>query len=91
MSEGAIGIIILIATSGVTAVAVHLLLRRYIAASLISAVLATAIFQFIAYLHIGYLDPFWPISLLAGGALSFAVSLMAGLIIQAYRRTSKPE
>ena len=91
MSEGAIGIIILIAISVITAVAVHLFLRRYFSASLIAAVLSNAIFQFIAYLHIGYLDPFWPISLLAGGALSFAVSLMAGLIIQAYRRTSKPE
>ena len=91
MSEGAIGIIILIVISGITAVAVHLFLRRYFTASLISAVLSNAIFQFVAYLYVGYLDPFWPIALGIGGALAFAIALIVGPIIKAYKKASKPE
>ena len=91
MSEGAIGIIILIAISVITTVAVHLFLRRYFSASLIAAVLSSAIFQFIAILHVGYLDPFLPIALLVGGALAYAIALIVGLIILAYRKTLKSE
>ena len=89
MSEGAIGIIILIAISVITAVGVHLFLRRYFSASLISAILSNALFQFIAYLHVGYLDPFLPIALLVGGALAYAIALIVGLVFLAYRKTSK--
>lgn len=52
MSEGAIGIIILVSISVVTAVAVHRFLHRYFSASLVAAVLSNAIFQFLAYLHV---------------------------------------
>ena len=91
MSEGAIGIVTLLAICGSTAAAAHLLMRRYFAASLISAVLSTAIFQFIAYLHVGYLDPFWPISIPASGALALVISLITGLIILANRKGPKTE
>ena len=91
MSEGAIGIIILVSISVVTAVAVHLFLHRYFSASLVAAVLSNAIFQFLAYLHVGYLDPFLPIALLVGGALAYAIALIVGLVILAYRKAQKSE
>jgi hypothetical protein len=86
MSEGAAGIIILIAISVICAATVHIFLHRYFRASLVSAVLSTAIFQFIAYLYIGYLDPFWPIAILVGGAMAYAIALIIGLIFLSYRK-----
>lgn len=89
MTEGAIGIIILLAISGITAVGAHLLLRRYFIAAFLSAVLSTVVFQIAAYLQAGYLDPFWPLSIPASGVLTFAVALLVGLIIRLYRTPPK--
>lgn len=91
MSEGAIGIIILVVISVLTAVAMHLFRRRLFSAALVAAVISNAIFQFIAYLHVGYLDPFLPIALIIGGALAYAIALIVGFIILAYRKTLKSE
>ena len=88
MSEGAVGILVLTAVSAITAVVVHLLIRRYTIASLLAAILSTAIFQGIAFLHVGYLDPFWTISLFASGAMAYAIALIIGLIIRSNRKAS---
>ena len=88
MNDGAIGMLVLIAISAVTAIVVHLLIRRYAIASLIAAILSTAIFQGIAFLHVRYLDPFLAIALLAGVALSYAIALIVGLIIRSNRKAS---
>ena len=89
MSAGAVGFILFIAISTITAAAMHRLLPRLFITSLIAAILSTAIFQGLAYLHDGYPDPFLSISLLAGGALACAIALLVGLMFRANRKASK--
>ena len=88
MSEGAVGLLVLIAISAIAAIIAHLLMRRYSLASLLAAILSTAVFQGLAFLHVGYLDPFLPMALLAGGALAYAIALMVGLVIRSNRKAS---
>lgn len=84
MTEAAQGVVALVATSVVVAAAVHTCHTSYLRASLIAATMASIVFQFLAYWHVGYLDPFFPIALLTGGAIAWGIALVVGL---PFRRT----
>ncbi|MBI3815361.1 MAG: hypothetical protein HY279_12980 [Nitrospinae bacterium] len=86
MSESTQGIVVLIFTSVVVSFFVHALVRSFVAACFISAAIALVVFQFFAYLHIGYLDPFFVIALFTGGVAAYIVALFVGLPFLLYRR-----
>ena len=86
MTESTQGILVLLGTSAVSGVLFHYFLPSLIKASVLSAVLASVLFQVLAYFHLGHLDPFFVIALFTGGAIAFVVALFIGVLFQKYRR-----
>jgi hypothetical protein len=79
MSEGAVGLFVLLALGVVASIVSHRLIRNYLLASLTAAAIATVAFQLVAWWRQGYLDPFFPIALVVGGVLVFVIALIVGI------------
>jgi hypothetical protein len=67
-----------VAISVVVALVVHWRERRLLRAVLMSSVLATVLFQVAAYVHLGHIDPFFPIAVVVGGVSSAVISAVVG-------------
>ena len=91
MSEGATGFLVLISISVFVALLAHWLIRHYLVASLCAAVMASVGFQFAAYLHLGYLDPFFIIALATGAVVAFAIAALVGIPFIRVRRKRKDD
>ena len=85
MSESTVGILILLGISGLVATVTHCFYRRFLPASLLSAFVATLMFQVTAFFRLGYLDPFFPIAVAVGGCISFVVALVVGGVVRRFR------
>ena len=70
----------------VTSTCLHALVRNYLAASALSALIGATIFQFAAYVDLGHLDPFFLIGFVVGALLYFVLALLIGLPFRARRR-----
>ncbi len=67
----------------------HALIREYIIASILSAIVATVLLQVIVYIQLGYLDPFFLIGIICGGVYYFAAALIVGIPFWFYRRRDR--
>lgn len=90
MDEAAMGMLLLCITAVVVSAASHLVLRRYALASVVSAVVSTVLFQCFAYIHAGYLDPFFLVAFVVAGALAFGIALIVGIPFLVRRRKRPP-
>lgn len=79
MEAGIAGILILSIISIVFAVLLHLIVKKYILASLIAGIMSAALFIVVDYIHLGYLDPFFPFALVTSSAIGFIISLAVGI------------
>lgn len=86
MSESTEGILVLLSASTVVSLFFHTIFRSFAVACVVSAAIASVVFQVLAYFHAGYLDPFFVIALVVGGAVAYLVALVVGLPFLAYRR-----
>jgi hypothetical protein len=86
MHEGAMGMGILIVLAAVAAVVCHRVIHNLLAAAA-AAGIATLTFQLIVRLQLGYLDAFFPIALVVGGALAFLIALLVGVLPAVRPRT----
>ena len=79
MSEENIGFVILSIVSVTCAMIAHWRIRNYFKASLASMLAAAVLFHSIAWMQLGYMDPFmliaFPISLLITGAIALLVGV----------------
>lgn len=80
------GILVLLLLCAICSLIVHASVPNYMIACLISAGLASVLFQFVNYIHMGFLDPFFVIALFTGGAFAFGVSMVAGFPFLIFRR-----
>jgi len=85
MSEGTQGLVVLGVISVSLSLLVHYFSRAYLPASLVSAVLASGLFQVVGYFHTGYLDPFFAIAFTIGTAAAFFISLVIGYLFKKRR------
>ena len=75
-----------------TSLLVHFLVKKYILSVFISASLASICYQILGFWELGYVDAFWPISLIVTFFLSSLVSALAGMpffIIRGKRRKNE--
>ena len=86
MSEGMVGLIVLVAISVTAAIIWHAFAKRYFTASIASALMAAVAFQVAAYVHLGHLDPFFPIAVVASLVAAFVIALLVGLPFRARRK-----
>jgi hypothetical protein len=85
MSEGQVGIGVLLVISTVTGAIAHSCIPKLVSASAISALVGITLFQIAACVHIGYLDPFFLIALFVSAPISFSVALLVGLAVRRFR------
>ena len=85
MDQALVGIVVLCGISVGTALLFHLKLRRFWVASILAAVTASVTFQFIGYLVLGYLDPFFMIALVTGGILALIIAAVVGWCLHHFR------
>lgn len=88
MSEGAVGLLVLAAICVVCSIVAHIVVRTFWLATVLTVITAVPLFQFAAYLHKGFLDPFWPIAVLTTSFISFAASVVIGAVIRRLRQVS---
>ena len=86
IDQGSIGIIILCGISILTAIGFHYKLKKPIVATLLSSFFASIAFQVMAYMHLGYLDPFFIIAFCFSLGITFLNSLLVGVSFIRYRR-----
>ena len=91
MSDGAVGLLVLVAISIGSAAAWHFKFREYAIAAGCAAATSVVVFQVVAYLQAGYLDPFFPIAVVTSSLLSFAIALIVGIPFWQRRRRALAE
>ena len=69
----------------------HLLVRSFLLAIVLSTITAVVVFQVSAYIHVGYLDPFFPVAVITSSALCLIVSVVIGLFVRSRRKKSGGE
>lgn len=69
----------------VSAVVWHRLQKQFLLASGLSAMSATVVFELIAYMKSGSLDPFFMIASAFAFGLSFVISIAIGLLMRRLR------
>jgi hypothetical protein len=86
VSEGAVGLVVLGVICCACSITAHLLVRSFWLAVVVTVVAAVSLFQLAAYLHIGFLDPFWPIALVTTSVISFMASVGIGVVVRRMRQ-----
>ena len=79
MNEATGGLIILSILSIVCSLVSHTLIRAMSLAIPLAAVFTAILFQVITYFQLGYLDPFFPITLVTTFAISFLIAIVIGV------------
>jgi hypothetical protein len=86
VSESAVGLIVLGAICFACSITAHLLVPSFWLAVVVTMVASVSLFQFAAYLHIGFLDPFWPIAVVTTSVFSFMASVGIGAVVRRIRQ-----
>jgi hypothetical protein len=86
IDEGSIGLIILCTISALIAIGFHYKFKKPIVAAILSTVSASIAFQVIAYMHLGYLDPFFVIAFGISLGITLLISLLVGIPFAYYRK-----
>ena len=76
-----------VALAMVCAIVSHRLMKSYLFASLCAALAAAILFEIVAYLSFGYLDPFFIIVFATSSLISLVVALAVGVVFFIVRRT----
>ena len=71
-----IGIFLFVAIG--TSLVSHILIKTYLVASVMAGFLSSLIYQIVAYLYAGYLDPFFVVAFITGSIASFIIALIVG-------------
>ncbi|MBH2044056.1 MAG: hypothetical protein I8H87_11135 [Comamonadaceae bacterium] len=64
----------------------HHYVSRYLAAALGATGTTVVLFQAVAFLQLGHLDPFFPIAVITSSLVALPLSLLVGLPIRVRRR-----
>jgi CHASE2 domain-containing sensor protein len=86
MSESSDGLIVLIGVAAVSAVLVHWRIRRYVVASIVSALVAAVVFQGLVSLQLGHIDPFAPIAFVLSLLVTTPLAFLVGWLFLLRRR-----
>ncbi|UCE61530.1 MAG: hypothetical protein JSU63_07225 [Phycisphaerales bacterium] len=89
MSESMIGLLMLLGIALVVSLLCHALIRRPGLAVVTAGCTTTALFNLAAYLHAGFLDPFFPIAVFVAGLYGCIVAWFVGIPFRIHRRRQK--
>ena len=86
MSEAIVGWLVLLSIAVVSAIAWHILLRSFLLATLLATSTSVVLFQIAAYLHVGYLDPFFLIAVAISSVICLFVSVAVGMLVRGSKK-----
>jgi hypothetical protein len=86
MDEGTVGLIVFFTIAVISALMWHWLVPIYVLATVGATVTTVIAFQVAAYLHLGYLDPFFLIALVTSSVMGAGVALHVGLPFRPRRK-----
>ena len=89
MDEGQLGLYIFASICIVCAILLHWRIQSYWLATIVSTVVSVILFQVIAYIDLGYLDPFFIIAMVTSSAAAFAISVFVGAFFTKHRHKQK--
>lgn len=90
MTGSIIAILILLIIAITVSAFCHSIIRSFFGASIASALVSTILFQFAAYIELGYLDPFFLIAIVTGAFYALLISLPVGIVTRAIRSRRTP-
>ena len=79
MNEELLQILIYISIPAITSFLFHICVKRYLIASVLSAVVSTILFPVFSYIEMGYFDPWLLLGLLPTLLICSGISLIVGL------------
>ena len=91
MSEGTVGLIILLTMALGSSLVWHCLVNSFVLAVVGATTTAVIAFQVAAYIHLGYLDPFFLIAIATSLVIAAVIALLVGLPFCARRKQRAPE
>lgn len=86
LNETTLALLLIIAISVGLALLSHTFIKQILPASLITGLAATLLFQLISYLHLGHLDPFFPVAIIFGFAVAAFIAAILALPFELHRR-----
>lgn len=86
MSEATVGWLVLLSIAVGSAIAWHILLRSFLLATLLATSTSVVLFQIAAYLHVGYLDPFFLIAVAISSVICLFVSVAVGMLVRGSKK-----
>ena len=85
MNDGTIGIIVLMTVCIMSATLTHWLIKSTKLATTLSVILSVVIFQIMAYIDSGYLDPFFLIAAVVSAGVALIISAFIGSLFKTSR------
>ena len=83
MTENTVGLIIFFAIAMGSALVWHWFVPGYLPAVVGASVTTVVVFQAVAYLELGYLDPFFLVALATSSVMATVVALFIGVPVRA--------
>lgn len=87
MSEATVGWLVLLSIAVGAALAWHILLRSFLLATLLATTTSVVLFQVAAYLHVGYLDPFYLIAVATSSVVCLFIAVAVGMLVRSGNRS----
>jgi hypothetical protein len=88
MNEGTVGILVLIIISIIVSIVTHAMVANFSRALVISVIISCVAFQVAAFIHIGYLDKFFIITMITTSFIIGIISALVGLPFYLKRKKS---
>ena len=85
MSEATVGWLVLLSIAVVSAIAWHILLRSFLLATLLATTTSAVLFQIAAYLHVGYLDPFFLVAVITSSVICLLITVTVGMLVRSIK------
>lgn len=87
MNDGVLGIIVLILIGLTTSIATNFFIKKKVGALLLPVLLGCVTFQFLGYIYLGYVDPFFIVSTIVSGIVLLIISFIVNISFKYFRES----
>jgi hypothetical protein len=85
MDESTLGMVVFVGITVATATICHVKIKNYWVATILATLVSVILFQIVAYIELGYLDPFFLIAIVTSSAAALIISILVGALVKNYR------
>lgn len=85
MNESTLALVVFAVITIASAMISHVKIKSYWRATILATLVSVVLFQVIAYINLGYLDPFILIAIVITGVVALLISMLIGALVNTYR------